>query len=169
MYDGYMLFTVVLIAIILLPAIVLTLLKTNAVVTFLSLCAGYVLLTFIAGDAILAASLIFPRAGPVVISAVQISLLILPVILSALVLRGSVVGPKLVANTIPALALGLVAALLIVPLLPSGVGSDITKTSVWMWLDRGKSFVAGTGVLFSLMTLWFGHKRSQGHGKAKHH
>lgn len=164
-----MLFTVVLITIIVLPAIILTLLKTNAVVTFLSLCAGYVLLTFIANDAILVASLVFPRAGPVVLSAVQIGVLMLPVILSALVLRGSVVGSKLVVNIIPALALGLVAALLVVPLLPNGVGSNITKTSVWAGLDKGKSLIAGVGILLSLITLWTGHKRSHRHAKGKHH
>ncbi len=158
---------VVLIAIIVVPGILLTLLKTNATIAFLSLCAGYVLLRFSGEEVVLVASAV--NKTYVATQSAQIAVMVLPAVLSALVMRGTVSGPKLVANMIPALALGLLAALLVVPMLPGGIQYNMTHTEAWEILDKAKSLVAGGGILLSLMTLWLGHRRHEKHGKKKHH
>lgn len=164
-----MTFMVVLIAICVLPAILLAILKTNATITFLSFCTGYVLLRFVGEEAILAGTAMSGNRSPIIPSVAQIGIMLLPAVLSALVLRGSVTGPKLVANFIPGLAFGLLAALLTVPLLPGGVQYNIMQTEVWRILDNAKSLIAGGGILLSLMTLWLGHRRQHHDKHKKHH
>lgn len=152
-----------------LPIVLLILLRSNAAVVFLALCTGSVVQQFLGSDtANIFNSSIITGKNSTTASGVQLALLLLPALLTAVFLRKSVGGAKMLFNIIPAVSTGVVTALLAVPLLSPGLRYSITGTMVWTSLEQFQAVIVGAAVFMSLLILWSSHlKGSSGHGK--HH
>jgi len=149
------------------PALLLIVLRTNAAMVFLSLCAGALLVRFAGGDASLVGSAVGNNSAAMS-QYFQLALLLLPVVLSALFLRKSMTGPKTVLNILPAISVGLVGVLLAVPLLPGGVQHTIMGLNGWSLLEKSKEVVVLAGTFVSLVVLWM-TGRPHHKDKKKHH
>jgi len=99
----------------------------------------------------------------------QLALLLLPAMLSAILMRKTLTGPKMVFNIAPAVAVGVVGVLLAVPLLPYGPQIAITSLNGWTLLDKSREIVVVAGVVISMTVLWVTAPRSHKSSKRHHH
>jgi len=153
-------------AIIVVPILLLFFLRSNAAVVFLSLCAGTVLLKYVGDDAYLVVSSVVTNGSVVVSEAVNIALVVLPALVATIMLRKSVAGPKVVLNLLPAILVGLLVALSVVPLISVVSRSNITNTQVWTTLAQFQGLIVAVGVVMSLILLkGSGKKHGDKHGK----
>ena len=150
-----------------LPLLLSFVLRVNAGILFLSLCAGSVISEFVSGDAIQLFNSFFPRINQTIsASAIQLVLVLLPAVLTIVFMRRSMSGTKTFINILPAAASGLLTALLVVPLLTPGTRYNITHTNVWSILEQFQSVIIGAGAFVSLLVLWSTKPK---HGKDKKH
>ncbi|MDB5168911.1 MAG: hypothetical protein JWO41_267 [Candidatus Saccharibacteria bacterium] len=160
-------------AIILVPVIIFMALRVNATLVFLSLCLGDVLVQFVAPDA--GSFLAMFSAHAIQTEKLQgnnvsIGLLLLPVLLTTVFMIRTVSGKfKLALNLLPAVGAGLLGALLIVPLLPSGLSTNIINSSLWAQVQSLQNLIVGVSALICLLVLWLQRPKT-GEGKhGKHH
>lgn len=152
------------------PLLVLMALRINAALVFLSLCLGNVLVEFVGPDA---ATLIsstharLPGSIPKSQSAVDLVLLLLPVILTAFIMLHTVKGAKLAFNFLPAAGTSLLLTLLAVPLMSAGVNGSLTHLPLWHTLESLQTIILGASTLVSLGLLWL--LRPKSHSEDKHH
>lgn len=150
------------------------LLRVNATLVFLSLCLGNILVQFVAEDANSFFSLFATQAGDSVSAdnaTIKIILLLLPVVLTTVFMIRTVKGTsRLLLNLLPAIGVGLLGGLLIVPLLPGGISADLINTPLWEQVQRAQNLIVGTTALVCLFVLWLQRpKTGEGkHGKHKH-
>lgn len=157
---------IALIVAVVVPIVILLLLRTNAAIVFLSLCAGALAVQFIGNEAILVGSAVGNHSDAVS-QYFELALLLLPAMLSALFLSKTMSGPRTVFNIFPAIAVGVIGVLLAVPLLPGNVQTTITNLDGWTVLNQSKEFVVLAGIVASLVVLWVTHPR--GHGRHRKH
>ncbi len=156
-------------SIILLPVFILLMLRVNAALVFLSLCLGSVLVQFIAPDANNMLNLFAPHGQNANFgnNSIRLFLLLMPVVLTTLFLVRTVKGKtKAVMNIFPALGVGLLTALLTVPLLSSGVQQEITSSSIWTEVERLQVLIVGISALVCLFFLWLQRPKSGGRHKS---
>jgi hypothetical protein len=162
---------IILAAIVLGPVILLMLLRVNAALVFLSLCLGDVLSQFVSPDAnqfLALFSAHLPKGIDAGNQTIRILLLIAPAILTAIFMIRTLKGHgKLALNLLPAAGVGLLAGLLVVPLLPSGVSNNILSSSLWTQLQHNQDIIVGGSSLICLLVLWLQRPQS-GHKKDKH-
>src|SRR5688572_25624307 len=104
------------------PLIVLTVLRLNAAMVFMSLCLGYVLVEFVANDADSLISFLAPDANSLSASTLRLAMLFTPVVLTSIFLSFSIHGRIRVAlNALPAAGVSIFGLLLAVPLLTPGL------------------------------------------------
>lgn len=163
---------VILGAMVLVPAAALIFFRINATLVFLSLCLGDVLVQFVAPDAnsffqLFSAKV--PNGFDNGNDNVKLILLLLPVVLTAIFMIRSVHGKwRLLLNIFPSAGVGLLGTLLVVPLLPPGLGHNIIDSSLWSDLQRAQNLIVGHTALICLLVLWL-QRPKKGHGKfAKH-
>jgi len=149
-------------AIILAPVLVLTVLRVDAVIVYLSLCLGEVLVKFIAGDAISLVSALFPHASTLSNNSTELILLFLPVVLTIVVMFHTVSGLKVPVNLIPALCTGLLGILLVEPLLTPGMRGSLQSSSLWEHFVQAQTLIVGLSALIVLVFLWV-QRRSSHH------
>jgi hypothetical protein len=158
--------------IVLAPVILLMILRINAALVFLSLCLGGVLVQFTANDA---SSFLTTFSGSHTVTSVttsnsnvKIALLLLPVILTTLFMIRTVQGnSRLLLNALPAAGVGLLGALLVVPLLPPGTAHNIIDSSLWEQVQRTQALIVGSSALVCLLVLWLQRPKA-GHKHRKH-
>ena len=138
------------------------LIKSNAALGFLVLCAGFVLSTSVIGDL---KNLLSQLNLSTTSSTIGIILLAAPLILTLLLTRGSAGrGFKFWLQLAAALCAGGLLALLVGPILSSSSSFDVTHSSAWISLQKIQSEVIGIGALISLLLIWFsGLKRYSRH------
>lgn len=161
-------------AIVVVPVAVLLLLRINAALVFLSLCLGDVLVQFTASDA---GNLFAQLQGGNGVPAVQvtndnlkIALLLLPALLTAIFMIRTVRGnSRLLLNALPAAGVGLLGALLVVPLLPPGLSNDIIASSLWLQVLRTQDAIVAASAVVCLIVLWLQRPKTGGHGHKKKH
>lgn len=154
-------------AIVLVPVVLLMVLRANAALVFLSLCLGDVLVQFIANDA---SSFLTTFSGSHTITSVttsnsnvKIALLLLPVILTTIFMIKTVHGTsRLLLNVLPAAGVGLLGALLVVPLLPPGVAHNIIDSSLWDQVQKAQALIVGASAVVCLLVLWLQRPKSGG-------
>lgn len=162
----------VLILIVAAPVALLMLLRINAALVFLSLCLGSVLVSYVGRDAS-SLSAIFQAHAPQVDSSsgnVSLLLLLLPVVLTMIFMIKTVHGKgKLILNLLPALGVGLLGSLIVVPLLPAGLSNNIVNSDLWVKGQQAQTLIVGFSAIICLLSLWL--QRPKGHeGKhGKHH
>lgn len=158
-------------AIVLIPLVILMVLRINAALVFLSLCLGNILVQFISPDAnsfLQLFSAKVPQGQDLGNDNVKLILLLLPVVLTALFMIKTVRGNgKLILNVLPAAGVGMLGGLLVVPLLPAGLSSNIVNTSLWSQALRAQDLIVGLSALICLFVLWLQRPKAGG-GEEKH-
>jgi uncharacterized membrane protein len=163
-----MTYLIVLIALAVVPLLAIVLLRVNAAIAFMSLALGSLLVAYAAPDI----NTIFGgfSAGNQhdKYQWVNLGLLILPFLLTILFTRKSIKGSKQWLNMLPALASGLLFALLVVPLLPTDVQKEIHTTMMWKQLDNLQTAVVLGGAAFTLLFLLVTHRKKHDDEDKKH-
>lgn len=163
---------IILAAIMLVPVVVLMVFRINAALVFLSLCLGDVLVQFVAGDARDFFSLLSPTGHTIHSDnhMISLGLLLLPTVLTAIFMIRTVRGHgRLLLNTLPAAGVGLLGALLIVPLLPPGLSHNIVKADLWSEVQKAQDLIVGTSALVCLLVLWLQRPKTGGSRHGNHH
>ncbi len=158
--------------IVLAPVAVLMGLRANAAIVFLSLCLGAVLVQFTANDA---SSFLTTFTGAHTVTSVttsnsnlKIALLLLPVVLTTIFMVKTIRGnSRLLLNALPAAGVGLLGALLVVPLLPPNLAHDIINSSLWSDVQRLQGVIVGASAAVCLLVLWMQRPKTGGHRKHK--
>jgi hypothetical protein len=158
--------------IVLIPVVVLLLLRINAALVFLSLCLGDVLVQFVARDTTEFLTLHadqVPRVANAGSNGVKLVLLLLPVVLTAVFMIRTVHGRgRLLLNILPAAGVGLLGALLVVPLLPPGLAHNVVGSSLWDQVTRAQDLIVGASALVCLFVLWLQRPKTGGGKRGKH-
>jgi hypothetical protein len=152
------------------PIVLLTVLRINAAIVFLSLCLGSVLVRFAGSDASSFVNLMSPSKalnGYVI----MIALLLLPAIFTMIIMIGTVRGTfGMLLNLLPAISVGLLTVLLVAPLLSAGLYGTIASTSEWHYIMRAQVLVISVGSIVSLLFLLTQRPKRAEHGKhGRHH
>lgn len=158
-------------AIVLVPVAILLFLRVNSALVFLSLCLGNVLVQFIAPDAnsfLTLFSAHVPQGLDTGNNTIKLGLLLLPVILTTVFMIRTVRGyGRQALNLLPAAGVGLLGALLVVPLLPPGLSHNIVDTSLWSQALRAQDLIVGASALVCLLVLWLQRPKTGGHKHGK--
>ena len=167
MSDSLMLLTFLVV-----PVLLIGFFRINAVMVFLSLCLGEILVKYVGNDTNSLISLFSKHgSGSVGKSTVLLVFLIGPAVATAVFMLFSVHGKaKVLINLLPAVATSFLGLLLAVPLLAPGLRYHIETNSLWLQLSRAEDFIVGIGALISLVFMWSqrrGHKHHEG-GKHQH-
>lgn len=157
--------------IVLVPVALLMLLRINAALVFLSLCLGDVLVQFTTNDA---SSFLTTFSGSHTVTSVttsnsniKIALLLLPVVLTTVFMIRTVHGGmRLLLNVLPAAGVGLLGALLVVPLLPPDAAHNIIDSSLWSQAQQAQALIVGVSALACLFVLWLQRPKT---GGKRHH
>jgi len=136
------------------PLVITYFLKSNAALSFLALCVGFVLSTSVIGDL---KHLLSETNLSVTNDTLGVILLLAPLLLTLLLTRKShEKGLIFIIHLITALAAGGLLALSIGPLLSSSSQFDVTSSSAWNDLVKIQASVIGVGALLSLLLVWLG-------------
>lgn len=152
---------------ILLPLVLVLVLRAHGAIAFMSLCLGSVLATYAAPDMTDFLTQFAGSSQLLTEQWVQIGLLMLPLVLVLLFTRKAVSGSKQMLNFLPALATGLLLALLVIPLLPSDLQHGIEQYDAWQTLTNLRTAVLLGGAFFSLMSLLMTGRPSKSEEKHK--
>lgn len=151
------------------PVFVMTVLRVNAALVFLSLCLGAVLVEYVAGEANSLVTLFSEQAGSASASSIQLALLFAPTIVTLVVTIFSMHGKlKVPLNILPALGASALAILLTVPLLPFGLRFALEEQAIWEHLVKAQALVVGAGAVVSLAFLWTQRRSLKHHDKRRH-
>jgi hypothetical protein len=147
------------------PAVVLTVLRINAAMVFLSLCLGAVLVQYVATEAVDMLKLFAPKSGNITVAMMQLVLLLAPAAVTAVVTLFSVKGRvRSLLNILPAVASSGLVVLLAVPLLAPGLRLSVQSQRTWTYVSKSEALVVGIGALISMVFLW-AQRRNAKHGK----
>jgi hypothetical protein len=156
-----------LIGILAVPVVLMTVLRINAVLVFLSVCLGAVLVRFVGPDALDMVHLFSPGTSSVTESTLQLVLLLVPVVMTMLFMIHSLKGNKVVFNVLPAAGASFLLLLLIEPLLSPGLIGTITASPVWAEIVKIQDLVVGVSALLCLFFLWLQRPKHESDKKHK--
>ena len=145
-----------------LPLLALVILRINAVMVFLSLCLGDVLVRYVASEANSMLELFAPNASSIGLSTVYLIILLTPAVLTSIFMLLSVHGKgKQLMNILPAAGTSSLAVLLAVPLLPAATRQAIQGQQLWMQLSKLQALIVGASAILSLLFLWAQRRRGE--------
>ncbi|HSX33171.1 MAG TPA: hypothetical protein VLF91_02430 [Candidatus Saccharimonadales bacterium] len=151
------------------PALLFLVLRVNASLVFLSLCLGTVLVQYVASQANDLITMLVPHASPISTSSLQLVLLLIPAIVTAIVTIFSMHGRlKTVINVLPAAGAAALAVLFAVPLLTPGLRANLESLKTWHYLSNSEALVIGAGAAVSLTFLWTQRSALRHHDKRHH-
>lgn len=151
----------------LLPIVAGLVLRVNVTYLFSALLSGSVLLKFLGDDIALATNAFIRGAeGPLY---VQLAILLLPVVLTIVLLKGTVSAAKLPIHFIPLLGVGLSTAVLALPLLPSALQASVFATEPGNLLRIAQDDIIGLTILLNLFVMWLGLRKKHDEHHGKHH
>lgn len=161
-------------AIVLIPVILLMVLRINAALVFLSLCLGNVLVQFVASDASTWLTTFTSSHTTTVVtttnSNIKLALLLLPAVLTAIFMIRTVNdNVRLALNLLPAAGVGLLGALLIVPLLSPNVSRDIVASNLWWQAQQSQNVIIALSAVVCLVVLWMQRPKTGGFSKHRKH
>lgn len=162
-----MTYLIILAALTLVPVLAIVFLRVNGAIAFMSLCLGSVLVSYTSPDVTAVFSSVSPQHTLSTNQWVQLALLVAPFLLTIMFTSKSVSGGKRLTNVLPALATGLLFALLLTPLLSTDLQRHIHSQAAWQQLDNAQTAIVLGGAVFSLVFLLFTH-RTRGHDGKKH-
>lgn len=161
-------------AIVILPVIFLMVLRVNAALVFLSLCLGNVLVQYVVGDTQNLVTLLATSNVTAPIhttdNVLKLILLLAPVVLTTIFMIRTVRGTsRLLMNALPATGVGMLGALLVVPLLTPGLSHNIVDSSLWDQIIKTQNIIVGTSALVCLLVLWMQRPKTGSGKHGKHH
>ena len=156
-----------LIGILAVPVVLMTVLRINGPLVFLSVCLGNVLVQFVGPDALDLVHLFSPKSGSLTESTLRLILLLVPVVLTMLIMIHSVKGNKIVFNILPAAGASFLLLLLVEPLLSPGTRGTITAPPLWAQIERSQDLVVGVSALLCLLFLWLQRPKHESDKKHK--
>lgn len=148
------------------PALLLMVLRVNAVLVFLSVCLGSVLLEFVASDGESFADLFAPSAKG---STVNLVLLLIPVVLTTLFMLKTMHGGKLAINVLPSIGVGFLLTLLVVPYVSPGLAYSLMGSQTWHEIQKLQALVIGASAILCLLLLWTQRPKHHHDKHGKHH
>jgi len=157
--------TALLLGIIGTPIVLMTVLRINAPLVFLSICLGNVLLQFVGKEAVYFVNLFLPSNTVASRATVQLALLLTPVVLTMLFMIKSVRGNRLLLNLLPAIGAGFLLLFLIKPLLSAGTIGTIEASPIWTQIERLQELIVGSSALICLLFLWLQRPKNLEHNK----
>ncbi len=165
---------VILGAIVIAPVVILLLLRVNATLVFLSLCLGSVLVQFVGSDPESVSSWISVTQGASEINiddaTLKLVLLLAPVLLTTIFMIKTIKDKsRLILNVLPAIGVGMLGALLVVPLLPESLSQEIVDSSLWGEVLKVQNVIVGATALACLLVLWLQRPKTGGKHHKKHH
>jgi hypothetical protein len=144
------------------PLVVLTVLRINAAMVFLSLCLGYVLVEFVAKDADSLISFLAPDTNSLSASTLRLGMLFTPVVLTSIFMAFSMHGRiKTALNVLPAAGVSVLGLLLAVPLLTPGLRYAIEFQAVWQQISQAQAMIVSISAFVSLIFLWMQRRQAQ--------
>ena len=156
----------ILLAMLAIPTFALSILRINAVMVFLSLCLGEVLVRFVASEANTMITLFAPHASQISTSTVQIVVLLLPAVLTSVFMVFSIRGKgRLAFNILPALGVGSLATFMLVQLLPGGTQHAIESGALWVQLSKLQALIVSASAIISLVFLWMQRRKAVAKGE----
>jgi hypothetical protein len=159
---------VVLALLVLLPIALIVLFRVNAAIAFMSLALGNLLVIYTSSDVLSIATGLSTKPG-VMGQWIRLGLLIAPFVLTLLFTRKSIGGGKQIINLLPAVASGLLFALLATPLLSPSLQASVKSEHIWHLLSQLETSVILAGAFFSLVFLLFSHRGAASHSDEKKH
>lgn len=156
-----------LIGILAVPVVLMTVLRINASLVFLSVCLGSVLVRFVGPDALDLAKLLSAQSGNLTESTLQLILLLVPVVLTMLFMIRSIKGGKIVINILPAIGASFLLLLLFEPLLSPGMQGTLTSSPIWAQIQKVQDLVVGVSALLCLLFLWMQRPKHESDKKHK--
>jgi hypothetical protein len=153
-----------LIGILVSPIILAAVLRVNANYLFLSGALGYLLSNFVGKNESLRS--VFVNNLHLSGSAnnnLQLALILLPVVITMVAMIGTVHKRGLLINLVSSLAVGVLLAVLIVPLLPSSL--NIMTSNLWNQLKNIQDIVVAAGSAYVLVRILISRPK---HGHPKH-
>lgn len=153
------------------PVALLLLLRVNATLVFLSLCLGSVLVQFVGNDPeSISQWLNSAGASPALQTSdnnLKLILLLTPVVLTTIFMIKTIHGnARMALNVLPAIGVGVLGALLVVPLLPPGTSYGITGSDIWQQILNIQNIIVGGTAIVCLIVLWLQRPKT---GGGKHH
>lgn len=160
----------IILAIVFVPVVVLALFRANGAIVFFSLALGNLLVQFVGKDATTLSNMFSARAN-LSQYIVSVALLALPAVFTTFFMIRTIQGKaRRLLNIVPALAVGLVGLLLLVPLVSPGLRGSITQTSLWHTIDQLQEMIVVLSTIVSVFSLWLlRSKRLSGEKHGKHH
>lgn len=156
-------FEFVLLAALTVPVLIITFLRINAVMVFLSLCLGQILVTYVAKDPASFIGFIAPHEDTPTTATLELGILFAPVVLTCVMMLMSIRGRMRVAlNVLPAVGFSVLAVLLAVPLLTPGLRGTIEAEPIWQQFERLQPVIVGATAIISMMFLWTQRKKAKG-------
>lgn len=156
-----------LVTLILLPAVLAFLLKSNAAVSFLALCGGFTLFT-------LSGSEIEQLVGQTKITSltsnnVDLALLAIPLVITLIFTARSITSKKRrFLEIVPALCAGGLLAVVAAPMFSDALSVNFSDLQVWKQLHAAQTYIVATGLVASLLLIWTSGFNHKGQHK-KHH
>lgn len=95
----------------------------------------------------------------------ELALIIIPMLVTAVLLRDTIPKSKLVLHIIPLAITGIVLAAFILPILPSSIQNQIAADRVGDYLLDLNRVIIGGVVILQLVSLWLFTKMGKKHGK----
>jgi hypothetical protein len=157
----------ILIGILAVPVVIMTVLRINASLVFLSACLGSVLVRYVGPDSLDLIHLFAPKSGNITEATLQLILLLVPVVLTMLIMIRSVKGGKVAFNILPAAGASFLLLLLIQPLLSPGLSGTITGSAMWAQIEKMQDLVVGVSALLCLLFLWLQRPKHESDKKHK--
>lgn len=153
------------------PVALLLFLRVNALMVFLSLCLGSVLLQYVGPQSIETAGILAAGKGQVNEQIVSLSLLIAPAIFTTLFMMHSVKGnSKQVFNFFPALAVGILFFLVTEPFYTAGLRGAIENDPIWTLVQGLQPLAIGLSAIVSILFIWMQRpKKHKEEGHLHHH
>jgi hypothetical protein len=146
----------------LLPVLVLAMLRINAVMVFLSLCLGQILVTYMAKDPVSFIGFIAPHNGTLTTITVEIAILLIPAVLTCVMMLFSVHGRlKSILNIFPAIGVATTLALFVVPLLTPGLRHMIEAEALWQQLRLLQPVIITVTAFIAMVSLWLQRKKEK--------
>lgn len=146
----------ILLAILLGPLVVLSLLKVNAVFVYLSLCMGAVVTEFASNNKLLNSFVSNTNVINKYInnnSDIKLALLLIPPVLTTIFMIRTAKTHKLSLNMFGALSVGLLAIFLVVPILPPGLQDSALKSPIWTNIVSYRGLIVGACSILILVML----------------
>jgi hypothetical protein len=160
-----------LLVVFLIPVVLLSVLRVNAVMVYLGLCLGYVVSLFDDNNkevTKLAATKVIHQLGGS--NDIRLILLLLPPVIITLFMLKTAKGGKYSINLLPSIAVGILAIITVVPLLPTSTAVTIMNSSLWQDVTKYEGALVAISAAVVVVLLITQHSKLSPHSKSsKHH